>query len=208
MRVVLRILFYLAVLAALGWVLPQIAASLHRATSLDSTADASRAYALFAGYLLIGGALAVIVAWDVSRFFGGIAGQLFWGGGRLPSITPAWWKAERLCREHRPVEAVQVLRDYLNSHPRQWRVAVRIAEIYQHKADEPLAAVLEYEELLKRRLPDSARAEILLRQAACYLLLRDTERAAAKLGEVIENFPATPAAEKARRRLARMDSPL
>ncbi len=204
MRVILRLLFYAAVIAALCWLVPQIAASFNRATAAGSTPDASRAYALFSVYLIVGGTLAVFVAWDVSRFLGGLAGQLFWGGRRIASITPAWWKAERLCKEQQPLEAIRVLRDYLNAHPRHWGVAVRIAEIYQHEIKDPLPAALEYEELLKQRLPDAARAKIMLRLAACRLLLREAEPASAMLRQVIEKFPRTPAAKKAARRLERM----
>ena len=204
MRLVLKLLFYAAVIAALCWLVRRIGVSFDRATELSSTADASRAYALFSVYLISGAALAVFVAWDVSRFLGGLAGQLFWGGGRIASITPAWWKAERLCKEQQPLEAIRILRDYLNAHPRHWGVAVRIAEIYQHEIKDPLPAALEYEELLKQHLSDAARAEIMLRLAACRLLLREAETAAAMLRQVIEQFPRTPAAKKAARRLERM----
>ena len=206
MRLLAKLFFYAADIAALCWLVPQIAASFHRATAANSTPDASRAYALFAVYLLTGAALALFAAWDASRFLGEMAGRLFWSGGRIASITPAWWKAERLCREQQPLEAIRVLRDYLNSHPRQWRASVRIAEIYQHEIEDALPAALEYEELLKQRLPDTARAEIMLRLAACYLRLHRPEDSAAKLREVIETFPRTPAAEKAARRLARTES--
>ena len=214
MRLVLKLTFYAVAVTALCWLVPQIAASFNRATAAGSTPDASRAYAMIAVYLLIGAAVAMFAAWDASRFFGELAGRLFWSGGRIASITPAWWKAERLCKERQPLEAIRVLRDYLNTHPRQWRAAVRIAEIYQHEIEDKLPAALEYEELLKQRLPDSARAEIMLRLATCYLLLQRSDDAAAKLREVIEKFPRSLSAEKAERRLLRMtanpaaDSPL
>lgn len=204
MRLVLKLLFYAAVIAALCWLVRRIGVSFDRATELSSTADASRAYALFSVYLISGAALAVFVAWDVSRFLGGLAGQLFWGGGRIASITPAWWKAERLCKEQQPLEAIRILRDYLNAHPRHWGVAVRIAEIYQHEIKDPLPAALEYEELLQQRLPKKARAELLLRLAACQLLRHRSEDSAANLRQVIAEFPDSAAAKKAARRLARL----
>lgn len=204
MRLLLKLLFYAAAIAALCWFVPQIATSFNRATAAGSTPDASRAYALFALYLLAGAVLAIFAAWDAAHFFGDMAGRLFWSGGRIASLTPAWWRAERLCKERQPLDAIRVLRDYLNTHPRQWRISVRIAEIYQHEIEDALPAALEYEELLKQRLPDTARAEITLRLAACYLLLHRPDDSAAKLREVIETFPRTPAAEKAERRLARM----
>jgi hypothetical protein len=205
MRLLLKLAFYAAAIAALWWLLPQIAASLNRATEAASTADASQGYALFAVYLIIGTALGLFVAWDVSRLLGELAGSLFVGGGKLPSLTPVLWKADRLREQGEPLKAVNTLRAHLQAHPRQWYIAVRIAELYQHALEDPLSAALEYEALLQQRLPRSARAKILLRLAACQLLLRKGDQSAATLRELIANFPQSNAAEKARRRLARMN---
>ena len=207
MRLVLKLLFYAAVIAALCWLVPQIAASFNRATAAGSTPDASRAYALFSVYLISSAVLAVFVAWDVAQFFGWQAERLFLGGGRLSRLTPTWWRAERLCKVGEGDEAVRVLRAAASAHPRQWRLGVRIAEIYQHDLTNPLAAALEYEELLKRRLPRPARAWLMVRLAACYLLLRRVEESAAMLRLVMVKFPRTPAGKKAARRLARISAP-
>ena len=204
MRVVLRVIFYIVAITALWWLLPRISANLNEATEAASTAAASRGYALFAIYLLVGAGVALLVAWDVSRALGTFAGSLFVGGGRLPSITPVLWKADRLCAKGQSLEAITILRDYLNGHPRQWYVGVRIAELYQQAQNDPLSAALEYQQLLGRRLPNPARAELMLRLAACELLLRKPEQSSATLQDLIEKFPKSPMAEKARRRLARM----
>lgn len=206
MRLILKLIFYAAAVAALCWLVRQIGVSFDRATALSSTADASRAYALFSVYLIAGAALAMFVAWDVSQFLGWQAESLFLGGGRLSGLTPAWWRSERLCKAGEADEAVRVLREASSAHPRQWRLAVRIAEIYQHDLNNPLAAALEYEEILKRRLPRPARAWLMVRLAACYLVLRRVEESAVKLREVMDQFPRTPAAQKAERRLARMET--
>jgi len=206
MRLVPKLLFYAIAITALCWLVPQIAASFNRATAAGSTPDASRAYALFSVYLITSAVLGIFVAWDVTQFFGWQAERLFLGGGRLSRLTPAWWTSERLRKDGNADEAVRVLREMFVAHPRQWRLSVRIAEIYQHDLDNPLAAALEYEELLNRRLPRPARAWLMVRLAACYLLLRRSDESAAQLRNVIEEFPHTPAAEKAGRRLARMES--
>jgi hypothetical protein len=205
MRVLFKLLLYAAALGALCWLASQMAASFNRATAATSTPDASRAYALFSAYLIASAVLGGIVAWDVSRLFGWQAGSLFFGGGRVAAITPAWWKAERLCKAGQPLEAVRTLRDYLATHPRQWRVAVRIAEIYERELQQPLPAALEYESLLKLRLTPQVRAELLLRLAACHLLRRQSDESAAVLQQVISEFPKTAAAQKAVRRLNRLE---
>jgi len=207
MRIALKVLFYALTVAALWGLLPRIAASLNRAAEAATTADASRGYALFALYLLIGTALGILMAWDASHLLGEFAGRLFVGGGRLPSVTPVLWKADRLRTQGQPLKAVHSLREHLRANPRQWYVAVRIAELYQHSLEDPLSAALEYDQLLKHRLPRSARAEILLRLAACQLLLRKGNLSASTLRELIGTFPRSKAAEKARRRLARITEP-
>jgi hypothetical protein len=204
MRLVLKLIFFAAAITVLCWLAPRIAESINRATAAGSTPDASRAYALFSIYLITAAALAVFVAWEISQFFGWQAARLFLGGGRINSFTPAVWKAERLCRDQKPLEAIGVLREYLAAHPRHWRIAVWIAEIYQRDLKDPLPAALEYEQLLKRRLPRTARAWIMVRLAACHLLLRDLDQSAGLLRNVIKEFPRTPAAETAARRLARL----
>ena len=203
-RLILKLLFYAAAIVGLCWLVRQIAVSFDRATELSSTDEASRAYALFSLYLLAGAALALFVAWDVSQFFGWQAESLFLGGGRLSNLTPAWWKSERLCKAGEADEAVRVLREASASHPRQWRLNVRIAEIYQHDLNNSLAAALEYKDLLKRRLPRPARAWLMVRLAACYLVLRRAGESTAMLRAVMEQFPKTPAAKKAEQRLARL----
>lgn len=207
MRLLLKLLCYATAIAGLWWLLPQMAVSFDRATAANSTPDASRAYALFATYLLAGGVLAVFLAWDVAQFLGAQAGRLFWSGGRLPSLTPTWWRSERLRKEGNAAEAIRILRDAYSAHPRQWQLAMRIAEIYQHDLNNPLAAGLEYQSLLASRLPKNARAEILLRLAACHLLRHQTEDALACWQQVMSEFPDTAAARKAARRLARIENP-
>jgi len=204
MRIALRLLLYPAILGALAWLLPLIAASLNRATDAASTADASRGYALFAIYLLVGTLLGVSVAWDVSRLLGDFAGRLFVGSGSLPSFTPVLWKADRLVKQGEPVKALEGLRDHLRKHPRAWFLTVRVADIYQNALHDPLSAVLEYEALLEHRLPRRVRAEVMVRLAACRLHLRDAEGSTGLLEKVIERFPRTPAARTAARRLKRM----
>lgn len=207
MRLFLKLLFLGLAMAALAWLVPQIAASFNRATATGSTDDGTRAYALFSGYLLVSAALAVFLAREVAVFSGGLVARLFLGGGRLGRFTPVFWRAERLRRQAGPLDAVRVLREQLIAHPRQWRLAVRIAEIYQQDLGNPLAAALEYEAALQQRLPRPVQAELMVRLAACYLLLRRPDESAALLRRVVEAFPRTTVAGTAERRLARMNEP-
>jgi hypothetical protein len=207
MRLFLKLLCLGLAMATLVWLVPQIVASFNRATAAGSADDVMRACALFSGYLLVSAALAVFLAREVAVFSGGLVARLFVGGGRIGRFTPAFWRAERLRRQAAPLDAVRVLREQLVAHPRQWRLAVRIAEIYQQDLGNPLAAALEYEAALQQRLPQPVQAELMVRLAACYLLLRRPDESTALLRRVVEAFPRTTAAGTAERRLARMNKP-
>jgi hypothetical protein len=207
MRLFLKLLCLGLAMATLVWLVPQIVASFNRATAAGSTDDATRACVLFSGYLLASAALAVFLAREVAVFSGGLVARLFVGGGRIGRFTPAFWRAERLRRQAAPLDAVRVLREQLIAHPRQWRLAVRIAEIYQQDLGNPLAAALEYEAVLQQRLPQPVQAELMVRLAACYLLLRRPDESTALLRRVVEAFPRTTAAGTAERQLARMNKP-
>src|SRR6266540_2284702 len=51
------------------------------------------------------------------------------------------------------LEAIRLMREYLQKNPREQHVALRIAEIYEKDLQNYLAAALEYEEVLKHKLP-------------------------------------------------------
>ena len=50
------------------------------------------------------------------------------------------------------IEAIDLLRSYLEINPLQQHAAIRIAEIYEKDLSNYLAAAMEYEEILKQRL--------------------------------------------------------
>jgi hypothetical protein len=94
------------------------------------------------------------------------------------------------------------MRDYLKRHPREQYVALRIAEVYETDLRNYLAAALEYEEVLKKRLPPERWG-----WAAIHLAnlssgkLNKTEEATKLLRRIVDEYGQTAAAKKARERL-------
>ena len=104
------------------------------------------------------------------------------------------------------LEAIRILRDYLAAHPKQQHAAIRIAEIYEKDLKSPLAAALEYEEILKQKLAPERWGWAAIHLANLYSgPMGKPEKAIDLLRELVEKYPDTPAGEKASQRLAMID---
>ena len=94
------------------------------------------------------------------------------------------------------------MREYLKKHPREQFVALRIAEIYEKDLGNPLAAALEYEEILRKKLPPDRWGWAAVHLANLYSgKLDKIEQATALLHRIVDEYGQTPAAKKARERL-------
>jgi len=81
-------------------------------------------------------------------------------------------------------------------------VALRIAEIYEKDLNNPLAAALEYEEILKKKLPPERWGWAAIHLANLYSgKLDKPQQATALLERIINDYGQTAAAKKARERL-------
>ena len=97
--------------------------------------------------------LGLLAARDVSEFIGTRAVRTLYDDTGEIVTTPDYEKAEEEWGQGNFLEAIRILRDHLKEHPRAQHVALRIAEIYEKDLHNYLAAALEYEEVLKHRLP-------------------------------------------------------
>src|SRR5438445_5107391 len=106
-----------------------------------------------AGMVLAFVALGLLVAHDASQYFSARALKIIYNdeGERLDN--PEYENAEQEWAKGNFLEAIQLLRDYLKQNPNELHAALRIAEIYEKDLQNFLAAALEYEEVLKKRLP-------------------------------------------------------
>src|SRR6185369_7967478 len=97
--------------------------------------------------------LGLLVAHDFSHFAANRFQKFIFdddlGGGK----DPEYEQAEKVWANGNHLEAIQLMRDYLKKHPSEQYVAIRIAEIYEKDLGNYLAAALEYQEILKKKLP-------------------------------------------------------
>jgi tetratricopeptide (TPR) repeat protein len=178
----------------------------------DATAVAgvsTRGYASMISYglglLLFGLGLAALIAYDVSHFFAGKAGQALFNDEGAP-VDPEYEQAEELWKDGKYLEALNAMRDYLKKHPREQYVALRIAEIYEQNLSNPLAAALEYEEVLKKKLPPERWGWAAIHLANIYSgKLNQPDKAIELLRRIDSEYGTTSAAKKARERLTQID---
>jgi len=158
------------------------------------------AYGITMFFTLIG--LAVMVGYDVSRFFANRVNEFIFNDDLKGMKDPEYEEAENIWAKGDHLAAVGLMREYLKRHPREQYVALRIAEIYEADLKNYLAAALEYEEILKKKLPDERWGWAAIHLANLYSgKLNRTAQATALLHRIVEQHGQTAAAKKARERL-------
>jgi hypothetical protein len=151
--------------------------------------------------------LAILIARDFSHLFASRVEKLVWDDEGEGMKNPEYEEAEQVWANGRHLEAIQRLRDYLDRHPREQYVALRIAEIYEKDLQNHLAAALEYEEILKKKLPAERWGWAAIHLANLYSgRLNKPDEALALLRRIDTEFGHTAAAKKARERLANFET--
>jgi len=192
-----------------GEVTNAIAAKKTAAPVAASTAGATISYSKMISFGLLCAAgfvgFAFLFARDVSHLFARKAEQALYSDDGAP-VDPEYDQAEELWKDGKYLEAIQALREYLNKHPREQYVALRIAEIYEENLFNPLAAALEYEEVLKKNLPAERWGWAAIHLANIYSgKLNQPTKAIDLLHRIDSEYGHTVAANKARERLAQVD---
>lgn len=158
------------------------------------------AYGVTMFFLLVG--LGILVGRDVSRYFAGKMQDFIFNDNLEGMKDPEYEEAERVWATGDHLEAVRLMRTYLNRHPREQYVALRIAEIYETNLLNYLAAALEYEEVLKKKLPPERWGWAAIHLANLYSgKLDKIPEATALLRRIVDEYGQTAAARKARERL-------
>jgi len=148
---------------------------------------------------------AFLLARDITHFFAHKAEQALFNDDGAP-LDPEYEQAEELWKDGKYLEAVNAMREYLNKHPREQYAALRIAEIYEENLNNPLAAALEYEEVLKKNLPPERWGWAAIHLANIYSgKLNQPEKSMALLHRIDAEYGHTTAANKARERLKQID---
>lgn len=157
------------------------------------------------GLLLFFIGLAALMAFDVSHLLAHKAEQALFTDDGAP-VDPEYEQAEELWKDGKYLDALNAMRAYLNKHPREQYVALRIAEIYEQNLHNPLAAALEYEEVLKKNLPAERWGWAAIHLANIYSgKLNQPEKSIALLRRIDAEYGQTTAAKKARERLSQVD---
>ena len=160
------------------------------------------------GFLVVVIALGLIGAYDIVNFMGDRAEELLLTDQEEEageSHDPEYLDAEQARTNGEPLEAIRLLREYVQKNPRDTNAAVRIAEIYDKDLKNQLAAVLEYEEVLKLKLPPDRWGWSAIRLCNLYSKMRQPEKTVALLRRIANEYGETTAAVKARERLAKID---
>lgn len=146
--------------------------------------------------------LAVVGAYDFSRAVADKVDELVFNDNLEGVKDPEYEEAEKVWANGQHLEAVQLMRDYLKKNPREVHVALRIAEIYEKDLGNYLAAALEYEEVLKKKLPPDRWGWAAIHLSNLYSgRLNKPNEAMALLNRIVNEYGQTPAAKKARERL-------
>ena len=103
--------------------------------------EGKRHLGLWSGVFLLSlAALALLIAADVSHYFGNRALKVLYNDEGEGVANPEYETAEQVWANGDHLEAIRLMREYLNKHPREQFVALRIAEIYEKDLNNPLAA--------------------------------------------------------------------
>jgi TolA-binding protein len=145
--------------------------------------------------------LGVMVAYDATQYFSGQAVDFLFEGKAEAERDPEYEKAEQVWANGKHLEAIQLMRDYLKTHPREQYVALRIAEIYEKDLHNYLAAALENEEVLKQKLTPDRWGWTAIHLCNLYSKLGQQDKTRALLQRIVTEYPQTAAAKKARSRL-------
>ncbi|MCC7376162.1 MAG: hypothetical protein IT581_16000 [Verrucomicrobiales bacterium] len=100
------------------------------------------------------------------------------------------------------LEAIRLLREFLKEDPKAVHGQIRIAEIYEKDLNNPLAAALEYEEVLQKPLDAERKGWTSIHLVNLYNRLDRPQQGIDLLKRIVAEVPDTPAAHKARERLA------
>lgn len=154
-----------------------------------------------AGFILSAILLGLLIAYDVTQYMGNQAVDFLFNDDAEAQRNPEYEHAEQVWANGNHLEAIQLMRDYLKQNPREQYVALRIAEIYEKDLKNPLAAALEYEEVLKQKLSPDHWGRAAIHLCNLYAKLGKQNEMQALLQRIVTEYPNTAAAKKARNKL-------
>ncbi len=151
-------------------------------------------------------ALGLLLALDLAHYFGNRTLKVLYNDEGDGVANPDYEAAEQVWANGQFLDSISLMRDYLKRNPREQHVALRIAEIYEKDLGNFLAAALEYEEVLKHKLPPDRWGWGAIHLCNLYFKLNQAEKGFELLRRIVREYPETQAADKARKRLEQVDA--
>ena len=165
-----------------------------------------RAFPWMGGFVASLLGLAGLMAWEISRWFSRRTGEIVLSENAPAATDEEYEAAEAEWANGNPLEAVRMMREYLDKNPSEQYAAIRIAEIYEKDLHNYVAASLELEEVLTKRLSREKWGWTAIHLANLYSgKMNQPDKAIAWLERIIRDYPDTGAAKKARARLGVSD---
>lgn len=153
----------------------------------------------FIGCLLLSGGL---FAWEIASWFANRAHSTMFATDTAPESDPEYDQAEQLALDGDYIGAVESMREYLKKNPSEQYVAIRIAEIYERDLNNYLAAAMELEEVLNKKIGREKWGWTAIHLANIYSgRLGKSDKAMEVLRRIVKEAPNTAAAKKARERV-------
>lgn len=145
--------------------------------------------------------LGLLLGHDAAQYLGNRVVKELYNDEGEAFTSPEYDAAEQVWADGHHLDAIRMMRDYLQTNPRQQHVSLRIAEIYEKDLHNPIAAALEYEEVLKQKLPPERWGWAAIHLCNLYTKLNQHDKGIALLRRIDAEYKDTAAAEKARKRL-------
>ena len=160
----------------------------------------------FIGCLLLSGGL---FAWETASWFANRAHSTMFATDTAPESDPEYDQAEQAALGGDYLGAIESMREYLKKNPAEQYVAIRIAEIYERDLNNYLAAAMELEEVLNKKISREKWGWTAIHLANIYSgRLGKPDKAMEVLRRIVKEAPNTAAAKKARERVGGSEAPV
>ncbi|MDB6025288.1 MAG: hypothetical protein JWM68_1511 [Verrucomicrobiales bacterium] len=145
--------------------------------------------------------LGLFVAKDVSNLLGQEAIDFVFNDDLKGVYDPQYEEAMNLLHRGQHLAAIQVLREFLEKNPQAQYAALEIAEIYEKNLNNPIAAILEYQEILKKKLPAERWGWAAIHLCNLYSKQGQKDKTLELLRRIVTEHGETAAGKKAQKRL-------
>lgn len=145
--------------------------------------------------------IGLLAARDISSMFAEQSVEFLLNEEQTGLKDPEYQQAEEVWKSGDHLEAIKLMRIYYEKNPGEVHALIRIAEIYETDIGNYLAAVLEYEEILKKPLDPERWGWRAIHLCNLYNKINKPVQSGELLERIAKEYPHTGAAKKARSKL-------